>query len=307
MENEIIQPLAVKKKRTFLAFIVLTLGIIFLSVSPLFVRWADAPGVVTSFYRMLTVVLVAGLILAVGKKSVGRKGLGWKIWLLPIIGGMFSGIDHTLWSTSIEKIFVANATFLNYIAPLWVGLIAVFVLREKYKGFFWVGIALVLSGAWIISGVNISDLSSFAIDGEGLAILSSVFYAGYFLFSQRSRQYFSVMSYLLISSAAAMTVLFIIIICTGRSIFGYTGNTYLLFLVAGLVSQFGGYYCINYALGEIPASIVSAMLILQPVLTAILADRFVGEPIGMGQILGGGLVLVGVYLLNASKQDKGDG
>ena len=287
--------------RTLLAYIVLTLGIVFLSVSPLFVRWADAPGVVTSFYRMTTVVIVTSLIIAVGRKQISQKRLGWKVWLLPIIGGVFSGIDHTLWSTSIETIFVANATFLNYIAPLWVGLIAVFILHEKYKNYFWLGIALVLSGAWIISGVDLADLSSFALKGEGLAILSSVFYAGYFIFSQRSRKYFSVMSYLLISSAAAMAVLFLIIVCTGRSIFGYTGDTYLLFFVAGLVSQFGGYYCINFALGEIPASIVSAMLILQPVLTAVLADRFAGEPIGLGQILGGGLVLGGVYILNASK------
>jgi drug/metabolite transporter (DMT)-like permease len=185
-----------------------------------------------------------------------------------------------------------------------VGLVAIFVLREKYKGYFWAGMALVLLGAWIISGVNFSDLATFSIRGEGFAILSSVFYAGYFIFSQRSRKHFSVLSYLLISSMSAMAILFFIISSTSGTIFGYTGKTYLLFLLAGVISQFGGYYCINYALGEIPASIVSALLILQPVLTALLADRFVGEPIGLGQLLGGGLVLVGVYILNASKQSE---
>ena len=296
--------MATKKKRTALAYLALVLGIIFLSISPLFVRWADAPGIVTSFFRMTTVVIITGLIFLIGKKPVAGQGLPRKLWLLPILGGVFSGIDHTLWSTSIETTYVANATLLNYIAPLWVGLIAIFILREKYKGYFWVGMAFVLSGAWIISGVNFSDLSTFSVRGEGFAILSSVFYAGYFILSQRSRKHFSVMSYLLISSIAAMVVLFIIIISTGHTVFGYSGHTYLLFLLAGVISQFGGYYCINYALGEIPASIVSALLILQPVLTALLADRFVGEPIGVGQLLGGGLVLAGVYVLNASKQSK---
>ena len=296
--------MATKKKRTALAYLALVLGIIFLSISPLFVRWADAPGIVTSFFRMTTVVIITGLIFLIGKKPVAGQGLPRKLWLLPILGGVFSGIDHTLWSTSIETTYVANATLLNYIAPLWVGLIAIFILREKYKGYFWVGMAFVLSGAWIISGVNFSDLSTFSVRGEGFAILSSVFYAGYFILSQRSRKHFSVMSYLLISSIAAMVVLFIIIIITGHTVFGYSGQTYLLFLLAGVISQFGGYYCINYALGEIPASIVSALLILQPVLTALLADRFVGEPIGVGQLLGGGLVLAGVYVLNASKQSE---
>ena len=296
--------MATKKKRTALAYLALVLGIIFLSISPLFVRWADAPGIVTSFFRMTTVVIITGLIFLIGKKPVAGQGLPRKLWLLPILGGVFSGIDHTLWSTSIETTYVANATLLNYIAPLWVGLIAIFILREKYKGYFWGGMALVLTGAWIISGVNFSDLSTFSVRGEGFAILSSVFYAGYFILSQRSRKHFSVMSYLLISSIAAMVALFIIIISTGNTVFGYSGHTYLLFLLAGVISQFGGYYCINYALGEIPASIVSALLILQPVLTALLADRFVGEPIGVGQLLGGGLVLVGVYVLNVSKQSE---
>ena len=293
--------MATMKKNTALSYLALVLGIVFLSISPLFVRWADAPGVVTSFFRMTTVVIITGLIFLIGKKPVAGEELPKKLWLLPILGGIFSGIDHSLWSTSIETTYVANATLLNYIAPLWVGLIAIFILREKYKGYFWAGMALVLSGAWIISGVNLADMSSFSVRGEGFAILSSVFYAGYFILSQRSRKHFSVMSYLLISSAAAMIVLLIIIVSTGRTLFGYSAHTYLLFLLAGVISQFGGYFCINYALGEIPASIVSALLILQPVLTALLADRFIGEPIGLGQFLGGGLVLVGVYILNASK------
>ena len=293
--------MASSKKSTTLSYFTLFLGIIFLSISPLFVRWADAPGVVTSFYRMTTVVVITGLIFLVGKKSVAGRGFPKKLWLLPILGGIFSGIDHTLWSTSIETTTVANATLLNYIAPLWVGLIAIFILREKYKAFFWAGMALVLSGAWIISGVNPADLSSFSIRGEGFAILSSVFYAGYFILSQRSRKHFSVMGYLLISSAAAMVVLLVIIAATGRTLFGYSSQTYLLFLLAGFISQFGGYFCINYALGEIPASIVSALLILQPVLTALLATRFEGEPMSVGQVLGGGLVLAGVFILNASK------
>ena len=293
--------MASSKKSTTLSYFTLFLGIIFLSISPLFVRWADAPGVVTSFYRMTTVVIITGLIFLMGKKSVAGRGFPKKLWLLPILGGIFSGIDHTLWSTSIETTTVANATLLNYIAPLWVGLIAIFILREKYKAFFWAGMALVLSGAWIISGVNPVDMSSFSIRGEGFAILSSVFYAGYFILSQRSRKHFSVMGYLLISSAAAMVVLLVIIAATGRTLFGYSSQTYLLFLLAGFISQFGGYFCINYALGEIPASIVSALLILQPVLTALLATRFEGEPMSVGQVLGGGLVLAGVFILNASK------
>ena len=46
------------KRLTSNPYVTLSLGIIFLSVSPLFTHWADAPGVVTSFYRMVISVLV---------------------------------------------------------------------------------------------------------------------------------------------------------------------------------------------------------------------------------------------------------
>lgn len=292
------------RQRTIKSYFALLLGVIFLSVSPLFVRWADAPGPVTSFYRMFTAVTIAGIVLLVSGKADGPKRLSWQIWILPITAGVFSGFDHAFWSTSIESTSVANATLLNYIAPLWVGLVAVFILREKYAIYFWVGMALVLSGAWIISGVSLKDLSSFSVRGEGFAIFSSIFYGGYFILSQRSRKHFSVMRYLLISSSAAMITLLLIIVSTGSPIFGYSWKTYLLFLIAGIISQFGGYYCINFALGEIPAPIVSAVLVLQPVLTALMAVRFEGEPLGIGQILGGGLVLSGVFILNKSRPSE---
>lgn len=277
------------------------MGILFLSISPLFVRWAKAPGVVTSFYRMLTVTSVTLLIFSLRRKPAGNKKKNGLIWLLPILGGLFSALDHALWSTSIENTFVANATLLNYIAPLWVSLIAIFILHEHYSAVFWSGLILVLLGAWFVTGVRVNDFSAFSMRGEGYAILSSFFYAGYFIVSQRASVHYNVLRYLLISSAAAMTVLFIIILISGFSLINYSKETFLIFLIAGLFSQLGGYFCINYALRHIPAPVVSTWLILQPVMTAVLAVRFQSEALGSEKLIGGLLVIGGVYIVNKSK------
>lgn len=293
-----------KNNRTapLLPYFVLILGILFLSISPLFVRWADAPGVVTSFYRMLTVTLVTGTIFSLRKKPEMRSRKQSKIWLLPVLGGVFSAFDHALWSTSIENTFVANATLLNYIAPLWVSLIAIFIIGEKYAGVFWLGLLMVLSGAWIVTGARLGDFSNFSFTGEGYAIISSFFYAGYFIISQRAGKHYKVLDYLFISSGIALVILLVIMLISGFSIFGYTKETFLIFLIAGLFSQLGGYFSINYALGQIPAPIVSSMLIIQPVMTALLAVRFAGEMISSYQIWGGLLVLGGVFIVRAAKR-----
>lgn len=285
----------------FVPYLLLIMGILFLSISPLFVRWAKAPGVVTSFYRMVTVTTVTTIIVSFQRKPTGRKINPGLIWLLPILSGLFSAADHALWSTSIENTFVANATLLNYIAPLWVSLIAIFILHERYAPVFWLGLILVLSGAWFVTGVKINDFSTFSIRGEGFAILSSFFYAGYFILSQRSLSHFNVLQHLLFSSAAAMLVLLVIILISGFSLTNYSIETFVIFLIAGLFSQLGGYFCINYALQHIPAPVVSTWLILQPVMTAVLAVRFQSEVLGFEKLLGGLLVVGGVYVVNRSK------
>lgn len=294
---------SLKNNRTtaILPYFLLVMGILFLSISPLFVRWAKAPGVVTSFYRMLTVTIVTSLIFSLRRKPAGSKKHPGLIWLLPILGGVFSGADHALWSTSIENTFVANATLLNYIAPLWVSLIAIFILHERYSAVFWLGLILVLSGAWFVTGVRINDFSAFSLKGEGFAILSSFFYAGYFILSQRALSHFDVVHYLLLSSAAAMSVLTIVILISGFSFVDYSKETFIIFLIAGLFSQLGGYFCINYALQHIPAPVVSTWLILQPVMTAVLAVRLQSEALSSEKLLGGLLVIGGVAIANRSK------
>ncbi|MCJ7694254.1 MAG: DMT family transporter [Anaerolineaceae bacterium] len=289
------------KATPFVSYLVLFLGVIFLSISPLFVRWANAPGVVTSFYRMVVAICVTGLILLISKRKLVSKKIPGKLWLLPILAGIASALDHAFWSTAIENTHIANATLLNYIAPLWVGIIAIFLLHEKYSGIFWPGMALVLTGAFAVSGARFTDFSKVSFAGEGFAIISSFFYAAYFIFSQKARHRFRILPYLFVTSIVSLLVLGLIIFARGLPIFGYERSTYLVFLTAGLFSQLGGYFCLFYALGNIPASIVSSILVLQPVITSLLAIRLFGEKISMIQIIGGVFVLGGIYLINSSK------
>jgi drug/metabolite transporter (DMT)-like permease len=66
----------------------------------------------------------------------------------------------------------------------------------------------------------------------------------------------------------------------------------------GLVSHLGGYLAINYALGHMRATSVSVSLLSQPVITALLSIPLLGESLSVQQIIGGALVLGGIYLVN---------
>ena len=87
----------------------------------------------------------------------------------------------------------------------------------------------------------------------------------------------------------------------GKPLTGYSPQTYLAFLGAGLISQTIGYFSVAYALGHLPAAVVSPTMIAQPVLTALLAIPLVGEALLPAQVMGGVMVLAGIYLVNRAQ------
>ena len=138
--------------------------------------------------------------------------------------------------------------------------------------------------------------------GDLLAMAAGVFYAGYFIVTERGRQKLDTLSYVWLVDLFAAVTLLLITLGMKLPLSGYPTQSYLAFLGAALVSQVGGYLSIGYALGHLPASIVSPTLIGQPVVTALLAIPLLGEALRMEQWLGGLVVLVGIYLVHRSRE-----
>lgn len=101
-----------------------------------------------------------------------------------------------------------------------------------------------------------------------------------------------------ISAITSAVALLIFSMALGQPLTGYPASAYWSLIALALVTQVGGYLCINYALGHLPASIVSPTLLGQPVLTALLAVPLLGEPVTLVQMGGGVLVLGGIWLIH---------
>ena len=285
-------------KQTFWAYLALGLGVMSLTVSPLFVRWADAPGIITSFYRFSLATLIFTPFFIHYIRKHGKPTLAQI--LFPVVAGCFTALDHGFWSTAIERTTVANATLLNYISPLWVALFAWIVWREHLGIRFWISLVAILAGASAVLGSTILIRPHF-VQGDFLAILSSFFYGGFFLATQKGRANLDTIPVLWILMLVGSICLLSGSQILGMPLLGYTRATYVTFLLAALISQLCGYFLITYALGTLPASIVMPTMVAQPILTAIIAIPIVGEPLLFGQILGGLVALIGIYIINASK------
>lgn len=283
--------------KTLLAYLALGIGVLALSFSAMFVRWANAPGPVTAFYRLFFSTLLLIPFFAPRAKT-NSKIWSWFI-VFPLLAGIFTALDLGLWTASLAYTTASNATLLGNTAPLWVALGAWLILKQKLTPAFWRGLVLALLGAALIMGTDFIRHPRLGI-GDVMAVTTGLFYGGYFLCTEKSRAHFDAVSHIWIVGVGASISLFIINRVLQYPLSGYPTQTWLIFLATAIISQLIGYMSLAYALGHLPASVVSPTMILQPVMTTLLAIPLLHEIPNQWQAVGGVIALVGIYIINES-------
>ena len=283
------------EKNNLFPYLALGVGVLSLSLSPMYVRWAQAPGTVTGFYRLFfsTIILVPFFI----KRNAVKYKLSWTSMLPPILGGACMAATFALFNTSLFFTNVASAAVISNISPLWVSIAAWWLLRERLKPQFWIGLMTVLSGVFLIMGGNFASLSRLGV-GDLMAVGSSFFYAAYMLITQWGRKKLDSLSLVWINGASASIWMLFIILILRQPLVGFPPQTWIVYIIATIFTQIIGYMAISYSLGNLPASVVSPTLNLQPVVSIILAIPLLSEVPSLMQVFGSALILGGVYIIN---------
>ncbi len=287
--------------KSIVAYLALGVGVLALSFSAMFVRWADAPGPVTAFYRLFfSVFLLLPFFLPRLKQN---PAITSKMVWFPLLAGIFTAGDLALWTSSLTYTTASNATLLGNTAPLWVALGTWLILKQKLSLAFWRGLAITLAGAVLIMGSDFILHPRFGI-GDAMAILTGFFYGGYFLFTEKSRAHFDAVVHIWLVGIGASLTLLLINIVFQNALSGFDRRTWLIFLASALVSQMIGYMALAYALGHLPAAIVSPTMVLQPVVTTLLAIPLLKEIPNAWQGVGGIIALLGIYLINQDHHQR---
>ena len=285
---------------TKVAYLALALGVFCIGTSAIFVKIASVPGTISAFYR----VLFAGLPLLPLRLSQRKLALpSWKDLRLIGLGGIAFVGDLVLWNTAVLLTSAAAATLLANNSPLWVGLGAILIFREKLNWKYWLGLLIALIGMTVIVGGNAIQEFRFNT-GDLLAIGASVSYAAYMLITQKARARVDTLTLNLFTMLTCVIILLPIILLLGQPMTGFSTRTWMSLVGLGLVPQFIGWLAINYAMGQLPATQVSVTLLSQSVITAILGILFLQEALSPADILGGLMVLSGIYLVNQRTQSR---
>ncbi|KAF0108275.1 MAG: hypothetical protein FD146_849 [Anaerolineaceae bacterium] len=303
-------------RRLSLTLILLT-GILAVSTASIFIRLAQTegvPSIVIAAWRMALASLALAP-LALTRYRSALRALTRREWTLGLLSGLFLAVHFASWITSLQYTTVASSVVLVTTTPLWVVLLSPLVLRERVTGGVLAGMALALAGGAVV-GVSDSctleagrlacpPLSAFvggrAFLGDFLALIGAWMAAGYMLVGRKLREGMPLVPYVFLVYGAAAVVLAAVMLAMGQSMFGYAPAAYLWFVLLALVPQLLGHTSFNWALRYLPASLVSVVLLGEPIGSTILAFFILQETPGWVKIGGAVLILAGIYLASRAR------
>ncbi len=276
----------------------LTISIIAISFSAIFVKWSEAPASILSMYRMLFASLL--MVPIVWKNRVEFKKISKKDWMLLFFSGTFLALHFTLWFGSLKLTTVASSTILLSLQPL-VSLVGGFLLFKERTSIF----ALLTMGIAIVGAAMIGwgdwALSQKAMLGDLLSFLSVIAVVGYLLIGQNvvKKVLHWIYSFCVFLTAGILLAFFNLL--TGVEFTGYRAHEWGIFLLLAIVPTVS-HIINNWLLNYVSATTISMSILGEPVGSTILAFLLLGERLIGWQIVGGILVLFGIFSFLIQKQ-----
>lgn len=278
------------------ALMALFAGAIAIAFAPIFVRLSQVGPSATAFWRMSLALPALWLLSGLerrGATETRRAVSGFDYRRLAAAGLFFAG-DLAFWHWSIKFTSVANATLLANFMPIFVTLGSWLLFNQRVSAKFILSMLVAFAGTILIVGMSFS-LSLQRLWGDGLGLITAVFYAGYILSVKRLRSQFSTATVMAWSGLVTSIVLLPVTLAFGESLLPVDIRGWLVLVGLALVSQVGGQGLIAFALAHLPASFSSLTLLIQPVMAAVFAWLILFESIAPLQATGGILVLAGIF------------
>ncbi|WP_017324640.1 DMT family transporter [Synechococcus sp. PCC 7336] len=290
------------------AFLTLCIALLSISFAPIFIRLSEtelgANG--TVFNRLFIFVLVFGLgraiagRLAPADESESSEPPTGQQWILLASVGVISILSLVLWAISLQYTTVAKSMLLNNLTPIFTSLGSWTIFGKQFDRRFLLGMAIALSGA---IGLGLEDVNGAEglLVGDIFALLSAVFLGGYFLIVEQLRSRFSATTILLWRGAIGSLLLLPLVLVVEGQVLPTTEVAIFAVLGLGLVSEGMGQRLLADCMDKFSSSFICLFLLLEPIVSAILAWVIFVERLSPTTWIGFAVVLTGLYLAKSSR------
>jgi drug/metabolite transporter (DMT)-like permease len=285
-----------------LAVSALLLGALAIASSALFVKVSETAPVATAFWRVFLALPFLWGWSVIEQRHRHRASFAAEPGLL-IAAGLFFAGDLAVWHWSIVLTSIANSTLLANLAPIFVALTAWLLFRKQLGMKFVTGLAIALAGMVVLIGGDFR-LSTRELVGDGLGVVTAMFYAGYQLSVTRLRARIATSTIMAWSGLFTTAVLLPAALLSGGQVVPVSGSGWIKLIALALISQVAGQSLITYAMAHLPATFSSVGLLFQPVMATLFAWVLLGEAVGTLQLAGGITVLIGIRMVHLAENPR---
>lgn len=287
--------------------LLILLGVAGVSLSAPFIRMSTAPSMVLVLYRVLiAAALLLPCVLLRNRdelRRMDRKSLG-----MCLMSGLFLGLHFSCYFEAIRYTSIASAVALTDTEVFFVAFMMLLLFRETIPLRAWGGILLTFAGSLLIA-LSDAGTGDNVLLGDLIALAAAACMAVYTMIGRICRKEITTATYTyLVYSSAAVTVL-VILLCSGTPLFGYGSVNWLTALGMAVFCTLLGHSVFSWGLKYESAAFISTVKLLEPVFAGILGFLLFGEVPKAQVILGGCIVILGVYVYSCffeSRPERSD-
>ena len=276
----------------------LATAVLAVSTGAILVRWSAAPSSVAAFYRVLFTTLPL-LPIAMWRYPDHFRRITRRDLALSVLSGVALAFHFAAWFESLDWTSVAASVTLVQAQPVFVAAGAWLLLRERVTRRTVVGVVVAVLG---MAAMSLGDLLGGVLVGprplygNALALFGAVMAAGYVLAGRSLRQRVALVPYVVVVYGVCTVTLLVIVVLGGHGLSGYPPREWLLFAGLAIGPGLFGHTVINWALAHLESSVVSVSLLGEPIGATILALVLLAEVPTPYTVLGGIVVLAGIYV-----------
>ena len=231
----------------------------------------------------------------------GRDLLG-----LALLGLNGITVHQLLQANGLVTTSATNSGWIVALIPIFTALLAWLLARESFGMLKVIGLCVASVGALLVISRGsltggLSGLLRVATVGDALMLLSAPNWALFTVLSKKmmGTKYPPALMMTYVMGFGWMMVLPLFAAQRGwTQISGLSVEGWASVLFLGLACSGLAYVFWYDALIEAGASQVASFLYLEPIVTVVVAATWIGEPVTWATLIGGGIILLGVWLVN---------
>lgn len=277
-------------------YVPLAVAVVCVSLGSIFIRYAQAPALAVSFYR----VSLASLALAPFALDAARRSwpsLAPRSRLLLLGCGVGLALHFATWIASLSYTSVAASVLLVNTAPVFTVALAWLFLHEPPSPVVLAATALALAGAGVIAAGDWSSAGAASLKGDLLAVAGALTLSIYHVIGRGLRDSLPLNAYILGVWATAAATLAVMTALAGVPFLGYPVRTVLFLVALALIPTLAGHGLVNRSLRHLPAPVVGLFLLGEPIGAAAMAYAALGEVPGVWTVAGGVVILAALFMV----------